>query len=363
MTRRSRCSASDSSRPCVHSFCDRDADADLAREGRRVRGQVLRGAARDAPRGLRPRRGRRTCSSGSTRPTTPPSTASTTSARSSSRSTSSLRSSTTRATSARSRRRTRSTTSSRWAARRCSRSRSRRFRRSCRPRCSARSWRARDEVVRAAGAILAGGHTIRDDEPKYGLAVVGTVHPDGIWPKSGARPGDALFLTKPLGTGLVLQAQRDGRAPDGALEAAVDGDADAQPRRGRGAAAVRAERRHRRDRLRAARARARDGLAQRRAHRARRRRAARAARRARARRGRGPHRRRPAQPRVRRAARRERRGDAVGGARLRPADGRRAARLAARRQGAPCSTATFARPRLALYRIGRVDRRLGRRAR
>jgi selenide,water dikinase len=78
-----------------------------------------------------------------------------------------------------------------------------------------------DEVVRAAGAILAGGHTIRDDEPKYGLAVVGTVHPNGIWPKSGAQPGDALFLTKPLGTGLVLQAQREGRAPDGALAAAV----------------------------------------------------------------------------------------------------------------------------------------------
>ena len=78
-----------------------------------------------------------------------------------------------------------------------------------------------DEVVRAAGAILAGGHTIRDAEPKYGLAVVGTVHPNGIWPKSGARAGDALFLTKPLGTGLVLQAQRDGVAPQGALEGAV----------------------------------------------------------------------------------------------------------------------------------------------
>ena len=65
------------------------------------------------------------------------------------------------------------------------------------------------EQVRAAGALLAGGHTIRDAEPKYGLAVVGTVHPDGIWPKSGARPGDALFLTKPLGTGLVLAAKRD----------------------------------------------------------------------------------------------------------------------------------------------------------
>jgi selenide,water dikinase len=58
--------------------------------------------------------------------------------------------------------------------------------------------------VRAAGALLAGGHTIRDAEPKYGLAVVGTVHPDGIWPKAGARAGDAVFLTKPLGTALVL---------------------------------------------------------------------------------------------------------------------------------------------------------------
>jgi selenide,water dikinase len=77
------------------------------------------------------------------------------------------------------------------------------------------------EAVREAGAILAGGHTIRDVEPKYGLAVVGLVHPDGVWTKSGARPGDTLYLTKPLGTGLVLQAQRDGGAPAGALDAAV----------------------------------------------------------------------------------------------------------------------------------------------
>ena len=69
---------------------------------------------------------------------------------------------------------------------------------------------AADEQVRAAGGILAGGHTLRDEEPKYGLAVVGTVHPDGFWPKSGARPGDALFLTKPLGTGLLLHAAREG---------------------------------------------------------------------------------------------------------------------------------------------------------
>jgi selenide,water dikinase len=79
-----------------------------------------------------------------------------------------------------------------------------------------------DEQVRAAGAFLAGGHTLRDEVPKYGLAVVGTVHPDAVWPKAGARPGDALFLTKPLGTGLVLHGHKRGLADDGALAAAVD---------------------------------------------------------------------------------------------------------------------------------------------
>ena len=79
-----------------------------------------------------------------------------------------------------------------------------------------------DERVRAAGAILAGGHTIRDSEPKYGLAVVGTVNPDAVWPKAGARPGDVLYLTKPLGTGIVLQAKLDGSAPAGALDAAIE---------------------------------------------------------------------------------------------------------------------------------------------
>src|SRR5436853_5563984 len=69
-----------------------------------------------------------------------------------------------------------------------------------------------DRQVRAAGAILAGGHTIRDAEPKYGLAVVGTVSPDGLWPKSGARAGDALYLTKPLGTALVLGGAKRGLA-------------------------------------------------------------------------------------------------------------------------------------------------------
>ncbi len=78
-----------------------------------------------------------------------------------------------------------------------------------------------DETVRAAGALLAGGHTIRDNEPKYGLAVVGTAHPDAIWAKSNAAPGDALFLTKPLGTGLVLHGAKRELAGEVELAEAV----------------------------------------------------------------------------------------------------------------------------------------------
>jgi selenide,water dikinase len=77
------------------------------------------------------------------------------------------------------------------------------------------------ERVQAAGAVLAGGHTLRDDEPKYGLAVVGTVHPDALWTKAGARPGDTLFLTKPLGTGLVLHGAARGLAGEAELAEAV----------------------------------------------------------------------------------------------------------------------------------------------
>jgi selenide, water dikinase len=80
---------------------------------------------------------------------------------------------------------------------------------------------AADERVRAAGGLLAGGHTIRDEEPKYGLAVIGTVRPDGIWPKNGARPGDSLFLTKPLGTGLIMSGYKRGTAGTQQLERAV----------------------------------------------------------------------------------------------------------------------------------------------
>jgi len=62
------------------------------------------------------------------------------------------------------------------------------------------------EVARDAGIVIAGGHTIDDAEPKYGLAVVGTVHPDRIWRKGGARKGDVLVLTKALGTGVLSTA-------------------------------------------------------------------------------------------------------------------------------------------------------------
>jgi selenide, water dikinase len=80
---------------------------------------------------------------------------------------------------------------------------------------------AADERVRTAGGLLAGGHTIRDAEPKYGLAVVGTVHPSGIWPKNGARPGDMLFVTKPLGTGLIMTGYKRGLAGQMQLDRAI----------------------------------------------------------------------------------------------------------------------------------------------
>lgn len=62
------------------------------------------------------------------------------------------------------------------------------------------------DKVREAGAIIAGGHTIQDDEPKYGLAVTGLVHPQRIITNAGALPGDVLILTKPLGTGIIATA-------------------------------------------------------------------------------------------------------------------------------------------------------------
>ena len=71
------------------------------------------------------------------------------------------------------------------------------------------------DKVREAGGVIAGGHTILDDEPKYGLCVMGLMHPDAIFRKGGAQPGDVLFLTKALGTGIITTAAgRDEASPE-----------------------------------------------------------------------------------------------------------------------------------------------------
>jgi len=67
-----------------------------------------------------------------------------------------------------------------------------------------------DKVVEA-GAVLVGGHTVDDEEPKYGLCVNGIVHPDRVITNAGAKPGDALVLTKPLGSGVLFNAVRSGK--------------------------------------------------------------------------------------------------------------------------------------------------------
>ncbi|MFL5775104.1 MAG: selenide, water dikinase SelD, partial [Chloroflexota bacterium] len=76
--------------------------------------------------------------------------------------------------------------------------------------------------VREAGGTLAGGHTIRDPEPKYGLAVIGAGHPDRLLRKGGAQPGDSLIITKRLGTGLLVSGNRQGRVRDADVAGAVD---------------------------------------------------------------------------------------------------------------------------------------------
>ena len=78
------------------------------------------------------------------------------------------------------------------------------------------------DKVNEAGAFTMGGHTIEDATPKYGLAVVGTVAPDRLVTNAGARPGDRLVLTKPLGTGAVLAGRRLGLATAESYEAALE---------------------------------------------------------------------------------------------------------------------------------------------
>jgi selenide,water dikinase len=78
------------------------------------------------------------------------------------------------------------------------------------------------EKVAEAGGVIAGGHTIDDDEPKFGLAVMGTVHPSQIGRKGGARPGDQLLLTKPLGVGIITTAAKGDQADPAHVQGAIE---------------------------------------------------------------------------------------------------------------------------------------------
>lgn len=94
--------------------------------------------------------------------------------------------------------------------------------------------RGGQDAAREADCLIVGGHTIHDDDPKYGLSVTGTVRPDRILRNVGARPGDVLFLTKPLGTGVLATAGKAGVAPAAALDAMIA----SMSRLNRGAAAA-----------------------------------------------------------------------------------------------------------------------------
>jgi selenide,water dikinase len=82
-------------------------------------------------------------------------------------------------------------------------------------------FRGGAEKVAEAGGVVAGGHTVVDSEPKYGLCVTGRVHPDRILIKGGLRAGDRLFLSKPLGTGVITTAGKDGAVDAPTLDGAV----------------------------------------------------------------------------------------------------------------------------------------------
>jgi selenide,water dikinase len=77
------------------------------------------------------------------------------------------------------------------------------------------------DKAQEAGVSVVGGHSIDDAEPKVGYSVVGLVHPGRVWRNVGARPGDALVLTKPLGTGIISTAIKQAKAPEGAVAAAL----------------------------------------------------------------------------------------------------------------------------------------------
>ena len=89
------------------------------------------------------------------------------------------------------------------------------------PRFLGEILRGGADKVKEAGAVLAGGHSIQHQEPKYGLSVTGFVHPDKIFKNSGAKPGDVLILTKPLGTGIVNTAVKADMASERAKEEVI----------------------------------------------------------------------------------------------------------------------------------------------
>jgi len=82
-------------------------------------------------------------------------------------------------------------------------------------------FRGGGEKVREAGGAVAGGHTIDDPEPKFGLSVMGIAHPDHITTKADARPGDVLLLTKPVGVGIITTAAKSDVAAPEHLQAAI----------------------------------------------------------------------------------------------------------------------------------------------
>lgn len=81
--------------------------------------------------------------------------------------------------------------------------------------------RGAGDITRGAGCVMLGGHSIDDPEPKFGLVVIGEVHPDRMLTNAAARPGDRLVLTKPLGTGILTTAFKRGRIGEAELAQAV----------------------------------------------------------------------------------------------------------------------------------------------
>ncbi|HLG61843.1 MAG TPA: selenide, water dikinase SelD [Ktedonosporobacter sp.] len=77
------------------------------------------------------------------------------------------------------------------------------------------------DTIARAGGVIAGGHTVTDREPKYGLSVTGMVHPAHILTKGGAQPGDLLIISKPLGTGLITTAHKRDQVEENDLQAAI----------------------------------------------------------------------------------------------------------------------------------------------